>query len=122
MSEKEKEQARQCGSSAAGVGKLGPKASFNGQLDSQEDMIIEGRFKGRIALPASTLTIAPGAVVEAEIEAGNVILEGELTGNITASDRVQVLETAAMTGDISAERVSVSSGARFLGSLKVGKV
>lgn len=121
MSEQEKGSARRAEASSAAGSKLGSAASFDGRLESQEDTTIYGRFKGSIVLASATLSIGRGARVEADVEAENVILEGELTGTITASDRVQIMETASMSGDITAARISVSSGSRFKGGLKIGK-
>ncbi len=121
MSEQEKGSTRRDEASSAAGSRLGSTASFDGRLESQEDTTIEGRFKGTIVLTSATLSIGKGAMVEANVESGNVILEGELTGTITASDRVQIRETASMSGDITAGRISISSGARFKGSLKIGK-
>jgi len=122
MSKQEPMAAIQPAAAPAGVqSRLGATVFLEGRIEAHEDLTIEGRFKGTIVLPSSTLTISREAKVEADVQARNVILDGELTGTITASERVQIRETSFVSGDVTAGRISVASGARFKGSLKVKK-
>jgi cytoskeletal protein CcmA (bactofilin family) len=100
---------------------LGPTIVASGELAGQEDLVIKGTFKGKIQLPKHSLFIEAGAQVEAEIAAVNVILNGNLTGSILASGKVQVSSSGRMKGDITAAKVSVLDGAQFKGSIKIRK-
>lgn len=104
-----------------GATKLGSTSSFNGTLEGHEDTVIEGRFQGKIILPSSSLTISRGAKVEAEVKVRALTLNGELSGTVTAAERVLISETARMSGDIRTARISISSGAQFKGGIKIEK-
>lgn len=104
---------------AAGLSRLGETASLNGELEAREDVVIAGKFKGKITLPSASLTILQGARVEADVQAKNVILHGEFIGRIQAKERVKILETAFMNGDITTAKIAVSAGAHFKGNITV---
>jgi cytoskeletal protein CcmA (bactofilin family) len=106
----------------AGATKLGSTTTLTGDLESHEDILLEGRVKGRITLPSGTLTIARGAKVEAEIRVRSLVLHGELTGNVFAGERVVISESGRMKGDIAAPKIAISSGAQFKGGIKMGNV
>ena len=101
--------------------RIGASLEFNGDLTGHESVAVEGRLKGTVTIPSGTLTIARGAKVEAEIKVKELILHGNLDGNVTAGDFVQLSETAQLNGDITAARISIVSGARFKGRIKITK-
>jgi cytoskeletal protein CcmA (bactofilin family) len=107
--------------SLLGATKLGATSSFDGTLEGHEDTLIEGRFKGRIAIPSGSLTVGRGAKVEADVKVRVLNLLGELTGNVTAADRVIVTETARLNGDVRTPRISIANGAQFKGGIKIEK-
>jgi cytoskeletal protein CcmA (bactofilin family) len=104
-----------------GMTKVGSTSFFNGILEGHEDTVIEGRFQGQITLPSSTLTISSGAKVEADVRVRSLILNGELTGAVVATERVLISETARMSGDIQTAKISISNGAQFKGGIKIEK-
>jgi len=104
-----------------GATKLGSTSSFDGTLEGHEDTVIEGRFHGRIVLPSSLLTVGRGAKVEAEVKVRSLTLLGELSGNVTAAERVVISETARMSGDVRTPRISIANGAQFKGGIKIEK-
>jgi len=104
-----------------GTTKMGSTSFFNGTLEGHEDTVIDGRFKGTITLPSSTLTVSRGAKVEADVRVRSLLLHGELTGSVDAGDRVMISETARMNGDIRTAKISISNGAQFKGSIKIEK-
>lgn len=106
---------------AGGPTRLGPGAVVQGEISGGEDFVIEGRFQGKISLERNDLTIARGARVEAEIRVRNLTLHGELTGNVTAGERVVLAESARMKGDVTTARISITDGAQFRGSIKMEK-
>jgi cytoskeletal protein CcmA (bactofilin family) len=101
--------------------RLGSTLFFHGSLEGQEDTVIEGRYKGKITLPSSSLTIARGAKVEAEVQVRSLTVHGQLTGTVAAAERVVISETAQMSGDIQTAKISISNGARFKGGIKIEK-
>ncbi len=107
--------------SRSGTTRLGSTMTFTGELEGHEDLLVEGRVTGKITLPSGTLTVAKGARVEAEITVRGLVLHGELVGNVTAAERVQVAETGQMTGDVTTPRISILNGARFKGGIRMEK-
>lgn len=103
----------------AHASRIGSQLTVDGRITGREDLLIEGRFKGRIELTRGSLVITRGARVEADVRVKFLTLQGELKGNIDAEERVLVAETATLTGDITAARVSIMNGARFKGAIKI---
>ena len=96
---------------------IGQSIEIKGELTGNEDLTIEGKVEGRIKLQDHNLTIGANGRITAEIRAKTVQVIGEVVGNITADDRVQIAETGSMVGDIIAPRVMLADGARFKGSI-----
>jgi len=96
---------------------IGKSVQIKGELTGNEDLTIEGRFDGKIVLKDHTLTIGANGHITAEINAKAVHVIGEVIGNITADDKVEVAATGSMQGDIASPRVVLADGARFKGSI-----
>ncbi len=96
---------------------IGKSVQIKGELTGNEDLTIEGKVDGKIVLKDHTLTIGANGHITAEINAKAVTVVGEVIGNITADDKVEVAATGSMQGDISAPRVVLADGARFKGSI-----
>ena len=101
----------------SGTTRLGSTISVNGEVEAHEDMLIEGRFQGKITLGSGTLTVAKGARVDAEVKVRALLLHGELTGTVRAGERTVIAETADMNGDVISPKVSIADGARFIGRI-----
>lgn len=98
---------------------IAPGAHFKGELTFERSVQVLGGFEGRIVAGGEVL-IANGAACKASITAASVRIEGEVEGDITASDVVQLGPGARMTGDIAAPRLLVADGASFLGHCRIG--
>jgi cytoskeletal protein CcmA (bactofilin family) len=96
---------------------FGSSVQLRGDLTGSEDLTIDGKLDGKIFLKENKLTIGENGRITADIQAKEVVVAGDLTGNITASDRVEVATTGTMEGDISAPRVVLADGAQFRGSV-----
>ncbi len=90
---------------------IGEHIAIEGDIRGKEDLIIEGSVKGSISLQAHHLTVGPKGKVEAEIDAENVTISGQLIGNIKAAGKVEITREADFTGEIKARRISVEDGA-----------
>ena len=99
---------------------LGPNVVIDGTLSGNEPVIIEGTVRGKINLNAD-LRIGPKARVEATVHAKNVIVEGKLTGDTSADDRVELVASATVDGNIKAPKIIVAEGARFRGNVDMGR-
>ncbi len=103
------------------IARFGPSMYLKGQLSGEEDLVIEGRFKGKIDLTHNNILVSEGGNVEADIRVNSISIKGSVTGNVTASGKVFISEEGQLKGDISAPTISIMDGARFLGSVKMGK-
>jgi cytoskeletal protein CcmA (bactofilin family) len=99
--------------------RLGPTLAFQGELTGQEDLVLQGKFQGKLNLPGSNLLVAEQGKIEAEIRIKNVTIRGEVAGNIHASGRVVIEKTGRMKGDLDASRISIEDGAQFKGTVKI---
>ncbi len=100
---------------------VGSSLSINGNVKGNEDLHIDGKVKGTISIDNHTLTIGPSGQIEADIQAKNIIVQGHVKGNIQASEKVFIQETAQVFGDIIAADISVMDGAHFEGNAKIQK-
>jgi len=94
---------------------VGPASALRGQLSAREDLWIEGQLDGEVQAPAHQVTVSPSGRVRAEIKARSVVVEGELHGNVVASQMVTVRAGGRLTGDIHAPRVGLEEGCQFQG-------
>lgn len=98
---------------------LGPSVTLRGELAGDEDLAIEGQFDGKIQLRDHCLTVGAQGQVKAEIQASRVIVQGAVTGNITARDRIEIRKTGRVLGDLLAPGISIEDGAYFKGSIEI---
>ena len=96
---------------------IGKSVVIKGELNGSEDLTIEGRVEGKIQLRQNILTIGPNGKIKAEVFAKAVVVLGEVTGNVTATDKVDIRDKGSVDGDIIAPRVAIAEGAHFRGSV-----
>jgi cytoskeletal protein CcmA (bactofilin family) len=96
---------------------IGKSVVIKGELTGSEDLTIEGHVEGKIELRQNVLTIGPNGKIKAQVFAKSVIILGEVTGNVTASEKVDLRDNGAVDGDIAAPRVAIAEGAHFRGSI-----
>jgi cytoskeletal protein CcmA (bactofilin family) len=102
-------------SGARTVASMGASLVIKGELTGAEDLVIDGRVEGKVTLPGHLLTIGPQAKVQAEVVAKAVIVQGSVTGNVTASDRFEIRGGGSMTGDLTSPKVIMAEGSEFRG-------
>jgi cytoskeletal protein CcmA (bactofilin family) len=98
---------------------IGPDAQFKGDLSFDKGVKILGRFEGRVTTKGDLFVAAEG-VLQADVEAGTISVEGEINGNIAAQDLIELKNTARLQGDLRCERLVVVDGASFVGHCSVG--
>ena len=96
---------------------IGKSVVIKGELNGSEDLTIEGHVEGTIQLREHVLTIGPNGKIKAQVFAKSVIVLGEVTGNVSASDKVDIRDNGSVDGDIVAPRVAIAEGAHFRGSV-----
>ena len=96
---------------------IGKSVVIKGELNGSEDLTIEGQVEGTIQLRDHILTIGPNGKIKAQIFAKAVIVLGSVTGNVTASEKVDIRDNGSVDGDIISPRVAIAEGAHFRGSV-----
>lgn len=96
---------------------IGKSVIIKGELNGSEDLTIEGAVEGKIELRQNVLTIGPNGKIKAQVFAKSVVILGEVTGNVTASEKVDIRDNGSVDGDIAAPRVAIAEGAHFRGSI-----
>ena len=101
---------------------LGATMVVKGELTGSQAFFVDGRIEGSIHFPGHRVTIGRGAIVQATIEAKEVVIMGTVTGNIDCTDRVDIRGEAVLTGDVVTQRISIDEGAMVKGSVEVRKL
>lgn len=96
---------------------IGPSLVIKGELEAGEDLLIEGRVEGMVTHTAERLLIGQRGSLKADIRARNVVIEGEVEGDVYGSESVCIRETAKVRGNIFTPKVSISEGAHFKGGI-----
>jgi cytoskeletal protein CcmA (bactofilin family) len=98
---------------------LGPDANFKGELNYEKGMRLQGKFEGSINT-AGRLHVTKEAKMQADVDAGWISVEGDVRGKLTASDRVELKQSARYEGDLTASKLVVDEGAILNGHVTVG--
>jgi cytoskeletal protein CcmA (bactofilin family) len=97
--------------------RIGKTVVIRGEVKGNEDLIVDGRVEGTVNLAESRLTIGPNANVAADLLAKDVLILGQVQGNIIASGRVELRAGCQVVGDIRALRLAVEDNAIFRGKV-----
>ncbi len=100
---------------------IGKSVVIKGELSGSEDLTIEGQVDGKIELRQNVLTIGPNGKIKAQVVAKTVVVEGQVQGNVTATERIDIRDKGSVEGDLSAPRVAIADGAHFRGSIDMQK-
>lgn len=100
---------------------IGKSIFVKGTIQGSEDLFVDGKVEGSIELSKSSLTVGMNGQVQADVTAREVVILGKLSGNVTAVDRVEIRSQGALTGDVTAARISIEDGAFFKGGIDIQK-
>ena len=95
---------------------IGSSIVIDGEISGDEDLVIQGTVKGRISLRES-LYVEGSGVIEADIESATIEVAGQVTGNIVATEKVELKADSKVVGDIRSPRILIADGAVFRGSV-----
>lgn len=98
---------------------LAADCTFKGEMSYEGSMRIEGKFEGKINTKGK-LGIGRGAHITADVSVGQASIEGNLKGNVVASERVELTSSAIVLADLRAPKLVVAEGASFVGNVHVG--
>lgn len=96
---------------------IGPKIKIKGTITGEEDLLIQGKVEGTIDLGQHELSVGQTAVVQANIHAKAIRIDGEVAGDINGSEKVVISKSGNVRGNIIAPRVTLEDGAIFKGSI-----
>ena len=96
---------------------IGKSIVIKGELNGSEDLTIEGHVEGKIELKDHVLTIGSNGRIRAAVFAKSVIVLGEVVGNVTGTEKVDIRDNGSVDGDIVSPRVAIAEGAHFRGSV-----
>ena len=98
---------------------IGKALRIEGRITSRENLTIDGEVEGTIELGEHSLTIGTGAAVTADLVAKTITISGAVTGNVVATDRVNLQTTGSVDGDIVAPRLFMADGAMIRGKVEI---
>jgi cytoskeletal protein CcmA (bactofilin family) len=101
---------------------IGKGLFVKGEINGSESLFVDGKVEGSISLPGNRVTVGRNGQVAASITAREIVILGKVRGNISASDRVDIRAEGALTGDVTAARISIEDGAFFKGGIDIKKV
>ena len=101
----------------AGSARIGQSVVITGEITGSEDLTIEGRVDGTVESRQHTIVIGQQAMVKAQVLAKEVIVLGQVVGNITATGKIELRENGTVEGDLTSPTVAIAEGATFRGSI-----
>lgn len=96
---------------------IGQSVVIKGELSAKEDLTIEGRVEGHIDLEQNVVTIGPNAKIQADVLAKVIRVMGTVTGDVEATESIDIRETATVEGKLAAPCVGMAPGATFQGQV-----
>lgn len=96
---------------------IGRSIQINGEIVGNEDLVVDGKVTGKIILKSNNLIVDKEGIVDADIEAKCVDIEGKVIGHVTCFDKITIRKSGDVTGDIIADRVILEDGCQFKGTI-----
>lgn len=91
---------------------------FSGKITLKGNARIDGQIEGTVAITGD-LIIGPSAILKATIQANTVSISGEVRGNITAQEKLELSPSARLYGDIFTQQLKIDQGAKFIGTSRL---
>lgn len=96
---------------------IGASIKIKGTITGEEDLLVQGKVEGTIDLKDHEVSVGPTGQVTANIKANTIRIDGEVTGDISGSEKVVISKSGNVRGNIVAPRVTLEDGAIFKGSI-----
>lgn len=100
---------------------IGEHISIEGNIRGEEHLVIEGSMKGNIVMEKHNFALGSKGRFEGEIQAQNVNINGQMTGNIKTQGKVEIAKDADFSGDVKAKSISIVDGAYFKGNIELAR-
>ena len=101
---------------------IGQTVVVTGEISAAEPIIVEGRVEGRVTVPDHGVSIGQHGTVTADVVARTITVRGTITGNLTATERLEILATGRVEGRLVAPRLAIEEGASFTGTVDPKKI
>jgi len=98
---------------------LGPGLKIKGEITGNEDLKLDSNVEGSISIGGFRLTVGPSAQLNADIVAREALISGKVTGDISACDRIEIMKSASIVGDLSTGKITIEEGAYFKGGVEI---
>jgi len=106
----------------AGSGaRLGPSLHVKGEITGNEDLHVDGSVEGLISLEDRKLTVGTSAKVNADVVAREIVVYGNVKGNLRAKDRIEIKKDGSVVGDLTTARIMIEDGAYFKGAIEIDR-
>ena len=79
---------------------LGAALHIKGEISGSEDLLVDGGVEGLIRIEGRTLTVGPSARIVANVEAAEIIVYGNVQGNLCALDRIEIKKNGSVVGEL----------------------
>ena len=96
---------------------VGPSMLVQGDMNGDEDLVVQGRIEGSITLKKNLVTVGKDGRVNATVNAKSIRVEGTVEGELRGKEQVIVTRTGSVSGNIVAPRVTLEDGCRFKGAI-----
>lgn len=93
-----------------------------GQLNCQDDLSLEGQFKGSIQATEYTVVIGSNGLADGDITAKNLLVKGKVVGEISVADRIVIAKTGTIIGNLQAAKVELENGAKYKGVIEIDPI
>lgn len=99
---------------------LGPGLQIKGEITGHEDLKLDSKVEGLVSIGGFRLTVGPGAHMVANIVAREAAISGEVNGDISACDRIEIKKSASIVGNLTTGKIMIEEGAYFKGYVEIG--
>lgn len=96
---------------------IGTSIKIKGELSGGEDLVIQGSVEGTIQLRENSVSVGEHGIIQADVFAKSITVQGELSGDLHGAEKVTVTRSGRVKGNIIAPRVVLEDGASFKGSI-----
>jgi cytoskeletal protein CcmA (bactofilin family) len=98
---------------------IGRGVAVRGDIVSKEDLFVDGDIEGSLILEQSRLTVGATGKIKANIKAREVIIRGNVQGNVEAADKITIHKDGSLVGDMKMAGIIIEDGAYFKGSIDI---
>lgn len=96
---------------------FGRSIVVKGDVTASEDLVVNGKIEGTVALKDNVLTVSDGGKIEASVLAKSVVVIGAIVGDVEAIERVELRDGCVLSGDLTAPRIAMAEGAVLNGTV-----